>query len=208
MRAYIHNHVFIDGRRRLPRPPGYICPAPLTAGLSSAFTTPAMSQKQTSARETSSSTSDSELRFQAIFQAALESYRKQTKKDLLAHPLASQLQSCDSTTAILALLQDQVREFDKSHSGDERLTRWLGPTVNVLFAFSATVSGGVSLVSLYTRANINLKLSSDICFSGVFACQRDLCRHRRLCLSKYPVFSSANRSHRRDLIGGPECCRE
>ena len=86
--------------------------------------------------------------FQAIFQAAIKSYQKQTKKDLLAHPLASQLQDCDSTNAVLAILQDQIREFDKSHSGDERLTKWLGPTVNVLNAFSATVSGGVSMVGL------------------------------------------------------------
>ena len=86
--------------------------------------------------------------FQVIFQAALKSYRKQTKEDLLTHPLASQLQSCESTTAILAILQDQVREFDKSRSGDERLAKWLGPTVNVLNAFSATVSGGVSMVRL------------------------------------------------------------
>jgi hypothetical protein len=99
---------------------------------------------QTSATAAASS----ESRFQAIFQAALKSYQKQTKKDLLTHPLASQLQSCDSTTAILAILQDQVREFDKSRSGDERLTKWLGPTVNVLYAFSATISGGVSLVRL------------------------------------------------------------
>ena len=95
-----------------------------------------------------STASSSSLRFQAIFQAALKSYQKQTKKDLLAHPLASQLQDCDSTAAIIAILQDKVREFDKSHSGDEKLTKWLGPTVNVLNAFSATISGGVSLVRL------------------------------------------------------------
>ena len=86
--------------------------------------------------------------FQAIFQAALKSYQKQTKSDLIAHPLASQLKSCNSTTAILTILQDQVQEFDKSRNGDERLTKWLGPTVNVLSAFSAAVSGGVSLVGL------------------------------------------------------------
>ncbi|KAH9015065.1 hypothetical protein EDB84DRAFT_797376 [Lactarius hengduanensis] len=85
-------------------------------------------------------------RFQAIFQAALKSYQNQTKKDLIAHPLASQLQSCDSTNAILAVLQDQVREFDQAHSGDERLTKWLIPTVNVLYTFSAAVSEGVGLV--------------------------------------------------------------
>ena len=99
---------------------------------------------QTSAPTASSSSS----RFQAIFQAALKSYQKQTKKDLLSHPLTSQLRDCDSIAAILAILQDQVRQFDKSHSGDERLTKWLGPTVNVLSAFSATVSCGVSLVRL------------------------------------------------------------
>ena len=95
-----------------------------------------------------SNKADASLRFQAIFQAALKSYQKQTKKDLLAHPLASQLKDCDSTAAILAILQDQVQEFDKSRSGDERLTKWLSPTVNVLCAFSATISGGVSLVRL------------------------------------------------------------
>ena len=95
-----------------------------------------------------SNKADASSRFQAIFLAALESYRKQTKKDLLAHPLATQLKACGSTTAILAILQDQVQEFDKSRSGDERLTKWLSPTVNVLCAFSATISGGVSLVRL------------------------------------------------------------
>ena len=95
-----------------------------------------------------SNKADVSSRFQAIFQAALESYQKQTKKDLLAHPLATQLKVCDSTTAILAILQDQVQAFDKSRSGDGRLTKWLSPTVNVLCAFSATISGGVSLVRL------------------------------------------------------------
>ncbi|KAH9164390.1 hypothetical protein EDB89DRAFT_2141463 [Lactarius sanguifluus] len=86
-------------------------------------------------------------RFQLIFNAALKSYQKQTKKDIIAHPLASQLQSCHSTSAILAVLQRQVQEFDQAHSGDERLTKWLIPTVNVLYAFSAAVSEGVGLAA-------------------------------------------------------------
>ncbi|KAI9430600.1 hypothetical protein H4582DRAFT_2086559 [Lactarius indigo] len=92
------------------------------------------------------STAAASSRFQDIFNAALKSYQKQTKKDLIAHPLASRLQSCDSTSAILAVLQDQIREFDQAHSGYERLTKWLFPTVNVLYAFSAAVSEGVGLV--------------------------------------------------------------
>ena len=104
----------------------------------------------------SPSTSVVSLRFQTIFDAALKSYQRQTKKDILAHPLASQLQSCDSTSAILSVLQDQVREFDHTYSGDEGMIKWLTPTVNVLFAFSAAVSGGVGLVSLEACNDVNL----------------------------------------------------
>ncbi|KAH9046656.1 hypothetical protein EDB84DRAFT_1674038 [Lactarius hengduanensis] len=92
------------------------------------------------------STAAASSHFQLIFNAALKSYQKQTKNDLIAHPLASQLQSCDSTSAILAVLQEQVQEFDQARSGDDRLTKWLIPTVNVLYAFSAAVSEGVGLV--------------------------------------------------------------
>ena len=78
----------------------------------------------------------------------MKAYEKRTKKDLLAHPLAAQLQTCDSPAAILAVLQQQleVSGLDQSQSGDDRWTKWLDPTVNVLFAFSATVGAGVSLV--------------------------------------------------------------
>ena len=94
-------------------------------------------------------------RFQTIFHEALKSYQRQTKKDILAHPLASQLQSCDSTIAILDILQGQIREFDRACIDDEGMIKWLTPTVNVLFAFSAVVSGGVGLVSLEACDDVN-----------------------------------------------------
>ena len=72
-------------------------------------------------------------RFRAIFDAALMSYKQQTKKDLITHPLAPQLQGCDSTSDIIAILQEQVRHFD-SRSGDERLQKWFPLTVNALNA--------------------------------------------------------------------------
>ena len=84
--------------------------------------------------------------FQLIMNSALKKYEKHTKKDLLAHPLAAQLQACDSLSAILAIFQQQFQGLDQSRS-DDRWTKWLDPTVNVLFAFSATVGAGVGLVS-------------------------------------------------------------
>lgn len=86
--------------------------------------------------------------FRTIFVAALEKYREKTKTDLLTHPLATQLQSCNSSSDILAVLHDKVKEFEKSRTQNERLSRWLNPTINVLYAFSATLGGGVGLVRL------------------------------------------------------------
>ncbi|KAH9178014.1 hypothetical protein EDB89DRAFT_2239731 [Lactarius sanguifluus] len=91
------------------------------------------------------STSTSSTDFGTIFGAALEAYNKQTKKDIASHPLAVQLQSCDSPSAILAILRAQVQAFDQFQIADEKLTKWLDPTVNVLYAFSVTLGEGVGL---------------------------------------------------------------
>src|SRR6266702_1459383 len=49
---------------------------------------------------------------------------------------------------ILAVLHDKANEFDQSRSHNERLSSWLNPTINVLYAFSATLGEGVGLVKL------------------------------------------------------------
>jgi hypothetical protein len=98
-----------------------------------------MSQAPSASASTSSN-------FQSIFNAALKAYERKTKKDLIAHPLAAQLQACKSPGDILAILQEKVNELDQSRSADERLSQWLNPTINVLFSFSATLGAGVGLV--------------------------------------------------------------
>ena len=104
----------------------------------------------------SHSTASSSNNFQLILNNALEAYKKRTKQDLLAHPFASQLQPCDSPGAILAVLQQQVQGLDQSRSSDDRLTRWLDPTVNVLYALSATLGERVGLVSLRIRTFLEI----------------------------------------------------
>src|SRR6266852_4165288 len=91
-------------------------------------------------------TSASSTNFQVIFNDALRAYERRTKKDLLAHPLAAQLQTCDTHSSILIVLQQQVQELNQFQSGDERLTKWLDPTVKVLHTFSETLGECVSLV--------------------------------------------------------------
>jgi hypothetical protein len=96
------------------------------------------------------SASTSSTNFETVFSDALKEYKKQTKKDIDSHPLATELKSCDSSSAILAVLRTQVQTFDQSQSADEGLTKWLDPTVNVLFAFSATLGNGVGVVNCET----------------------------------------------------------
>jgi hypothetical protein len=78
--------------------------------------------------------------FETIFTAALEAYKKKTKKNIASHPLATQLQSCDSSNTIIALLRAQVQADDQAQSADEKWTKWLDPTVNVVCAFSAVLN--------------------------------------------------------------------
>ncbi|KAI0271929.1 hypothetical protein BGY98DRAFT_1179309, partial [Russula aff. rugulosa BPL654] len=100
----------------------------------------------------SSSTSSSSSNFQSIFNAALEVYEKKTNNKLLTHPLAAQLQSCDSPAAILSVLQDLIQQFHQRRRNDDRLANCLKPTVNVIYAFSSTLAQGVGLV--FSPANV------------------------------------------------------
>jgi hypothetical protein len=88
--------------------------------------------------------------FDSIFISAFQAYKKNTGKDLTSHPLAIELQSCDSPDAILAILRQQTPPSGQFQSSDERFTKWLTPTVNVLYAFSATLGEGVGLVNITT----------------------------------------------------------
>ncbi|KAH9988618.1 hypothetical protein BJV77DRAFT_964324 [Russula vinacea] len=94
---------------------------------------------------TSISTSTSQSNFVSIFNAALETYKHKTKKDLTSHPLLPILQSCDSPDAVLTALRGQIPAFSQSQNGDDGLTKWVTPTVNVLYAFSSTLGQGVGM---------------------------------------------------------------
>jgi hypothetical protein len=122
----------------------------------------------TMSQSPSSSTSSSNIR--TIFVAAMKEYEKKTKTDLLTHPLATQLQSCASSTDILAVLHEQVNEFDKARSHNEKLSSWLNPTINVLYAFSASLGQGVGLVSLNSSTGHFLIVFTDILARKYYIC--------------------------------------
>ena len=124
----------------------------------------------------------SSSKFQLIINNALKAYEKQTKKDLLAHPLAAQLQTCSSPADILAILQQQFQGLDQSQSSGDRLTKLLDPTVSVLSALSDTLGEGVALVSLRTLSAI----CELIYMAGIFARESYICWIWCPSLSAYP----------------------
>jgi hypothetical protein len=87
--------------------------------------------------------------FEALFQAALAKYSKQTGHDLVNHPRTAVLDHCDSPSAILAIFEEQARAFDEFRNGDPKLIKWLRPLVNGLHILcsSKTFCASVNLVS-------------------------------------------------------------
>ena len=124
---------------------------------------------------TEPSTSTSHSNFQSIFNAALEEYKRKTKKDLTSHPLLPRLESCNSPEAILTVLRDQIPVFSESQNGDDGLTKWVAPTVNVLYAFSDTLGQGIGLVSIksffaknsYSNICLQAFPPANVIFAGI-----------------------------------------
>ena len=85
---------------------------------------------------------------QPIINNALKAYEKRTKIDLLTHPLALELQACNSSVTILAVLHQKIQGLEQSRSSSDRRTKWLDPTVEVMYTLSTALEGRASLVSL------------------------------------------------------------
>ena len=81
-----------------------------------------------------------------MLDAALVKYKEKTGVDLLAHWLASELQTCESADSVLDILRDQAKAFEQS--GDQKLMKWIDPLVHVLKTFSDALGDGVSLVNI------------------------------------------------------------
>ncbi|KAF8266798.1 hypothetical protein EI94DRAFT_134035 [Lactarius quietus] len=89
---------------------------------------------------------------QSIFDKALAEYKKKTGNDLITHPLATEIRGCGSPEAILIVLEEKANELNQCRNSDERLIKWLNPTVNILNVLSATLGEGSGSVFPPTKA--------------------------------------------------------
>ena len=80
-------------------------------------------------------------RFQELFESALQDYEHQTGISLPKHPLAQQLQTCNSVESIIAVLHQQVNAFSEFR-GSDKVMKSLKNIVSVLCRLSATADLG------------------------------------------------------------------
>lgn len=100
------------------------------------------------------------VRFPEIFEAALEKYTKETKKDIKSDPLFAKLQDCKSSDAVLKVLEEQALDIEEYRKGDwkAQFMGQLGPIVEILYRLSTKdgVKDGIVSVRL-TRCNYSLQ---------------------------------------------------
>jgi fungal STAND N-terminal Goodbye domain len=87
-------------------------------------------------------------RYQLLVDAALESYEKQTGMKLINHPLARQLEHCNTVDSIMDVLQQQARAFTEFRGDDGKVNKSLRRAVYVLdtLSTSTTLGEGIGLV--------------------------------------------------------------
>ena len=85
-------------------------------------------------------------RLQALFETALTDYEKKTGIALDKHPLAEQLERCDTVESVTAVLRDQTQVFSEFRDKDKVL-KPLKKVLSVLHHFSA-----IGLVRAHERS--------------------------------------------------------
>ncbi|KAN0127892.1 hypothetical protein V8E53_007922, partial [Lactarius tabidus] len=120
---------------------------------------------------TTGQTSAPSSQFKSILDAglghALSEYKKKTRKSLFDHPLAIELQRCDSIDAILTIFQGQADAFQQFRNGDKRLTKGINLVVDVLYKFSKTAGAAASTTiphakAVFTGISVLLAAAKDV----------------------------------------------
>jgi hypothetical protein len=104
--------------------------------------------------------SSSSSTFRIFFNAALQDYKDKTGNTLTDHPIAKQLETCESVNSIAAILQGQAQSFREFRENDGRLMKALNSSVDVLCSpsISSTLNEAIGLV-VRQKASISVPCS-------------------------------------------------
>ena len=86
--------------------------------------------------------------FRILFDAALQDYKDKTRDTLTDHPIAKQLEACESVNSIAAILQEQAQSFREFRENDGKLMKALNSSIDVLCApsISSALDEAIGLV--------------------------------------------------------------
>jgi hypothetical protein len=86
--------------------------------------------------------------FRILFDAALQDYKDKTGNTLTDHPIAKQLETCESIASITTILQEQARRFREFRENDGKLMKALSSSVDVLCSpsISSAINETIGLV--------------------------------------------------------------
>jgi hypothetical protein len=96
----------------------------------------------------------SSTQFQAILDAAIDSYAKQTGVDLAKHPSADKLQNCQFPEDVIHILLEREMAFNDYRHKYRKLIDCLRPVVQVVHGISGIIGEAASLVSPRHRDRI------------------------------------------------------
>ena len=114
--------------------------------------------------------------FQDLFNDALQNYQIQTGTELIKHPLAKQLELCDSVDSIIAILQDQAHIFREFGGDNGKVMKSVKYSVNTLY----TLSIGHRAVGLVHIYYLLIFLVSNCHPTAIPACECSIRWHRHL----------------------------
>ena len=115
--------------------------------------------------------------FESLLQSALEDYEKQTGINLVGHPLAVQLDGCDSVDSINDVLQEQARSFREFRGSDNKIMKSLRRAVQVLHKLSGTAVFGEAIGLVRRIGQLVLHALSDFSPTAGLACEKHTYRH-------------------------------
>jgi hypothetical protein len=133
--------------------------------------------------------SDHSGRLQVLFEAALQDYEEQTGIVLVKHPLAEQLQNCDSVESVTTVLREQTQAFG-NFRGKDKVLRSLKTAVSVLHKLSATADIGRAIGLVRPYALIGCLMCLTLIqqhFLPVTAIQTSLAVLLSVCAVLYPL---------------------
>jgi hypothetical protein len=109
--------------------------------------------------------SSSSSTFRILFDAALQDYRDKTGNALIDHPIAKQLETCESVDSITTVLQEQAQSFREFTENSGRLMKAINSSVDILCtpSISSALNDAIGLV--VRRKHLSVYLVPDDFYS-------------------------------------------